>query len=78
MRGDFLVDPGLRSGLLVRLPGDHPATGRVVAEWPEVGVPVKATCFGASHVPSPVAALHSDGTRLAIAQTESIALITLT
>ncbi|WP_329438493.1 hypothetical protein [Streptomyces canus] len=77
-------------GILLLPRGDHvisllghprlldTATGRVVAEWPEVGVPVKATCFGASHVPSPVAALHSDGTRLAIAQTESIALITLT
>jgi hypothetical protein len=53
------------------------ATGRLVAEWPEVGVPAKATCFGVSHVPSPVAALHPDGTRLAIAQSESIALITL-
>jgi len=53
------------------------ATGRLLAEWPEVGVPVKATCFGASHVPSPVAALHPDGTLLAVAQAESIALITL-
>ncbi|WP_259334167.1 hypothetical protein [Streptomyces umbrinus] len=53
------------------------ATGRLVAEWPEVGVPVKTTCFGVTHVPSPVAALHPDGTRLAIAQTDSIALITL-
>ncbi|WP_151479811.1 WD40 repeat domain-containing protein [Streptomyces albicerus] len=53
------------------------ATGRLVAEWPEVGVPVKTTCFGVSHVPSPVAALHPDGTRLAVAQAESIALITL-
>ncbi|MFJ9011601.1 hypothetical protein [Streptomyces canus] len=53
------------------------ATGRLVAEWPEVGVPVKTTCFGVSHVPSPVAALHPDGTRLAIAQAQSIAVITL-
>ncbi|WP_328843339.1 hypothetical protein [Streptomyces sp. NBC_00258] len=53
------------------------ATGRLVAEWPEVGVSVKATCFGVTHVPSPVAALHPDGTRLAVAQSDSIALITL-
>ncbi|MFF1307116.1 hypothetical protein [Streptomyces sp. NPDC058307] len=53
------------------------ATGRLVAEWPEVGVSVKTTCFGVTHVPTPVAALHPDGTRLAVAQTESIALITL-
>jgi hypothetical protein len=76
-------------GILLLPRGDHvisllghprlldTATGRLVAEWPEVGIPVKATCFGGSHVPSPVAALHPDGTRLAIAQTESIALITL-
>ncbi|MEV0227795.1 hypothetical protein [Streptomyces sp. NPDC050704] len=51
------------------------ATGRLVAEWPEVGFPVKSTCFGADA--SPVAALHPDGTRLAVAQAESIALITL-
>ncbi|MDQ0766839.1 hypothetical protein QF027_009474 [Streptomyces canus] len=53
------------------------ATGRLVAEWPEVDVPMKATCFGVSHVPSPVAALHPDGTQLAIAQAQGLALITL-
>ncbi|ANS68178.1 hypothetical protein SLINC_5954 [Streptomyces lincolnensis] len=53
------------------------ATGRLVAEWPEVGLPVKDTCYGVDHIPSPVAALHPDGTRLAVAQAESIALITL-
>lgn len=42
-----------------------------------MGVPVKTTCFGVSHVPSPVAALHPDGTRLAVAQAQSIAVITL-
>jgi hypothetical protein len=53
------------------------ATGRIIAEWPEVAVPVKTTCFGYDRVPTPVAALHPDGTRLAVAQAESIALITL-
>jgi hypothetical protein len=53
------------------------ATGRLVAEWPEVVLPVKDTCFGFDDIPSPVAALHSDGTRLAVAQEDSIALITL-
>ncbi|MGW2382543.1 hypothetical protein [Streptomyces sp. NPDC001658] len=53
------------------------ATGRLVAEWPEVVFPVKDTCFSAEDIPSPVAALHPDGTRLAVAQTDSIALITL-
>ncbi|MER6536540.1 hypothetical protein ABT215_22575 [Streptomyces sp900105755] len=54
-----------------------PVTGRIVAEWPEVAVPVKPTCFGYRRVPTPVAALHPDGTRLAVATAESIALITL-
>ncbi|WP_089104041.1 hypothetical protein [Streptomyces hyaluromycini] len=52
------------------------ATGRVVAEWPEVGVPAKSACFG-RHVPTPVAALQPDGTRLAVAQADRVALITL-
>ncbi|MFI9174706.1 hypothetical protein [Streptomyces lincolnensis] len=52
-------------------------TGRLVAEWPEVGLPVKDFCYGDEDIPSPVAALHPDGTRLAVAQADSIALITL-
>ncbi|WP_217555146.1 hypothetical protein [Streptomyces sp. GbtcB6] len=79
------AEPGVlllpRSDQVISFPG-HPrlldtATGRVVAEWPEVGVPVKCTCFGYSRVPTPVAALHPDGTQLAVAQAERIALITL-
>ncbi|MFJ9558707.1 hypothetical protein ACIRQQ_01535 [Streptomyces fuscichromogenes] len=54
-----------------------PATGAVVAEWPEVPVPLRAGCFGSDRVPAPVAALHPDGTRLAVAQADRIALITL-
>ncbi|MYS19092.1 hypothetical protein GTW78_02195 [Streptomyces sp. SID4948] len=79
------ADPGVlllpRGDQVVSLHG-HPrlldaATGRIAAEWPEVPVPLKATCFGYSRTPTPVAALHPDGTRLAVAQAESIALITL-
>lgn len=79
------ADPGVvllpRGDQVVSLHG-HPrlldtATGRVVAEWPEVGLPGKTTCFGFDDDPTPVAALHPDGTRLAVAQAESIALITL-
>ncbi|MEU1478589.1 hypothetical protein [Streptomyces sp. NPDC005760] len=79
------ADPGVlllaRGDQVLSLHG-HPrlldaATGRVVAEWPEVGVPVKPTCFGHRRVPTPVAALHPDGIRLAVAQAESIALIEL-
>ncbi|GGN30417.1 hypothetical protein [Streptomyces fuscichromogenes] len=53
------------------------ATGVVVAEWPEVAVPLRSGCFGSDRVPSPVAALHPDGTRLAVAGTDGIALVTL-
>ncbi|WP_344399317.1 hypothetical protein [Streptomyces longisporus] len=79
------ADPGVlllsRGDQVVSLHG-HPrlldtATGRIVAEWPEVRVPAKPTCFGGRRVPTPVAALHPDGTRLAVAQEESIALIGL-
>ncbi|WP_371562619.1 hypothetical protein [Streptomyces canus] len=79
------AEPGIlllpRGDHVISLVG-HPrlldtATGRLVAEWPEVGVPVKSTCLGVSHVPSPAVALHPDGTRLAIAQAQNIAVITL-
>jgi hypothetical protein len=79
------ADPGVlllaRGDQTVSLHG-HPrlldtATGRVVAEWPELGVPAKSACFGYRRVPTPVAALHPDGTRLAVTQADSIAVITL-
>ncbi|MFD4603986.1 hypothetical protein ACFWPQ_38940 [Streptomyces sp. NPDC058464] len=78
------AEPGVlllpRGDQVISFPG-HPrlldtATGRVVAEWPEVGVPAKSACFGRAD-PTPVAALHPDGTRLAVAQANRIALITL-
>ncbi|MEU2423681.1 hypothetical protein ABZ619_22090 [Streptomyces sp. NPDC007851] len=69
-----------RGGQVISFPGHprllDPATGRIVAEWPGVVVPAKSACFG-RHVPTPVAALHPDGTRLAVATADSIALITL-
>jgi hypothetical protein len=46
----------------------EPATGVVVAEWPEVAVQQKEHCFGVTHVPTPVAVLHPDGKRLAVVQ----------
>lgn len=78
------AEPGVlllpRGDRVISFPG-HPrlldtATGRIVAERPEIGVPSKSACFGRD-VPTPVAALHPDGTRLAVATAESIALITL-
>ncbi|MEX3100278.1 hypothetical protein ACSCBZ_40775 [Streptomyces niveiscabiei] len=52
-------------------------TGAVVAEWPTVKVPQRDGSYGVTHIPTPVAALHPDGTRLAVAQPESIAIIAL-
>ncbi|MEV0092326.1 hypothetical protein [Streptomyces sp. NPDC050738] len=52
-------------------------TGAVMAEWPDVEVPHKDRSYGVDDLPSPVAALHPDGTRLAVAQPEGIALIDL-
>ncbi|MHA6761645.1 WD40 repeat domain-containing protein [Streptacidiphilus sp. PAMC 29251] len=61
---------------------DHPrlidtGTGAVLAEWPEVKVGPKDGSFGVTHVPTPVAAVSADGTRLAVAQENGIAVIEL-
>jgi hypothetical protein len=42
-------------------------TGEVLAEWPDIEVTDRQTCFGVEHEPTPVAALHPAGDRLAIA-----------
>ena len=52
-------------------------TGASSAEWPAVEVPSREGSYGVTHIPTPVAALHPDGIRLAVAQPESIAVITL-
>ncbi|MFI9106682.1 hypothetical protein ACIGXA_39930 [Streptomyces fildesensis] len=70
-----------RGDTVVALHG-HPrlvdlATGAVVDEWPDVEVSQREGSYGATHVPTPVAALHSDGTRLALAQPDGIAIIDL-
>jgi hypothetical protein len=54
-----------------------PTTGRTLAEWPEVVTPLKPTCFGYDEVPTPVAAVHPDGTLLAVAVADGITFITL-
>lgn len=51
------------------------ATGSVVAEWPAVPVSRRDGACGALHVPTPVAALHPDRTRLAVAQDGGIAIL---
>jgi len=52
-------------------------TGAVVAEWPTVEVPRRDGSYGVTHIPTPVVALHPDGIRLAVAQPDTIAIITL-
>ena len=53
------------------------ATGRVIAAWPDVAVPEKAFCYGVEHLPTPVAAVSPDATRLAVAQDGGLAIIEL-
>jgi hypothetical protein len=54
-----------------------PATGAVVAEWPDIDAGTKEGSYGVTHVPTPVTVLHPDRTRLAIAQPDHIAVIHL-
>ncbi|MFI6627194.1 hypothetical protein [Streptomyces sp. NPDC050528] len=70
-----------RGDTLVSLYG-HPrlidvTTGASLAEWPAVEVPCREGSYGATYIPTPVAALHPDGNRLAVAQPDSIAIIAL-
>ncbi|MEU3491899.1 hypothetical protein [Kitasatospora cineracea] len=51
--------------------------GAVLAERPEAELPQKDLCFGVTHVPSPIAALSPDGTRLAVARPDAVAVIDL-
>lgn len=51
--------------------------GTVLAQWPDVAVPRRDGAFGVTHVPTPVTALHPDGTRLAVAVEEGIAVLEL-
>lgn len=81
-RVDFCIGTLIARGDTVVSLYGHPrlidvATGAVVAEWPTVEVPRRDGSYGATHIPTPVVALHPDGTRLAVAQPESIAIITL-
>lgn len=50
-------------------------TREVLAEWPEIEVTDRQTCFGVEHEPTPVAALHPDGDRLAIAVEDGIQVL---
>ena len=81
-RADFEIGTLIADGSRVVSLHLHPrlidiATGSVLAEWPELNVSRRDGAYGVTHVPTPVAALHPDGTRLAVAQAESIALVEL-
>ncbi len=52
-------------------------TGAVVAEWPDINASMESGSYGVTHIPTTVAALHPDGTRLAIAQPAGIAILHL-
>ncbi|WP_234344171.1 hypothetical protein [Streptomyces sp. NRRL F-5123] len=78
-------EPGVlllpRGDQVVTLHG-HPrlldtVTGRVLAQWPDVAVPTKSLCYSRKSHLTPVAALHPDGSRLAVVQAEGIAVVTL-
>jgi hypothetical protein len=81
-RVDFSIGTLIpRGDTVVSLYG-HPrlidvTTGVSMAEWPAVEVSLRDGSYGVTHIPTPVAALHPDGTRLAVAQRESIAIIDL-
>lgn len=50
-------------------------TGELVAQWPELAMPLREGSYGVTHIPTPVAAVHPDGTRVALAVKEGIAVI---
>ncbi|WP_327304437.1 hypothetical protein OG730_13300 [Streptomyces sp. NBC_01298] len=51
--------------------------GTVLAQWPEVAVSRRDGAYGVTHIPSPVTALHPDGSRLAVAVETGIAVLDL-
>lgn len=52
-------------------------TGALVAQWPELVLPRRQGSYGVTHKPSPVAAVHPDGTRVALALSGGIAVVRL-
>jgi hypothetical protein len=71
-----LIGLGDRAITLYRHPAlIDAATGEALAEWPELDTGVRSGSYGVTGVPNPVVALHPDGTRLAVAQPDHIAII---
>lgn len=52
-------------------------TGSLLDEWPDVAVSMRNGSYGRRHEPTPIAALHPDQQRLAVAQPDHIAVINL-
>ncbi|MET4927077.1 hypothetical protein P3L51_32780 [Streptomyces sp. PSRA5] len=52
-------------------------TGGLVAQWPRLAMPRRQGSYGVTHKPSPVAAVHPDGGRVALALKDGIAVIRL-
>lgn len=50
-------------------------TGELVAQWPELPMPRREGSYGGTKEPTPVAAVHPDGTRVALAVPRGIAVI---
>ncbi|WP_203912249.1 hypothetical protein [Rhizocola hellebori] len=54
-----------------------PITGDVIAEWPDVPIGTTQGSYEDTNFPTPIAALHPDRTRLAIAEPDAITILTL-
>ncbi|WP_433567062.1 hypothetical protein ACQP1O_18895 [Nocardia sp. CA-151230] len=54
-----------------------PISGETLVEWPDVDAGTKDCSYGVTHIPTPVATAHPDGTRLAIAQTDHTPILKL-
>jgi hypothetical protein len=52
-----------------------PATATVLAQWPDLATGTKGASY--SLQPTPIVAVHPDGTRAAVATTSAIAVIEL-
>lgn len=52
-------------------------TGELVARWPRLATSRQEGPYGVTHIPTPVAAVHPDGTRVALAVESGIAVIGL-
>ncbi|MFG3104794.1 hypothetical protein ACGFZL_30345 [Streptomyces sp. NPDC048182] len=52
-------------------------TGELIARWPRLAMPRRQGSYGATHIPTPVAAVHPGGGRVALALESGIAVISI-